>query len=180
VASFVSIYARALADVVIDRKLDATHVASDLEAVNTLLKESDDLRTVFDNPSVTSEQKLKLLDALAAKMSLAREIRNFTAVLISNRRIHAFHEIAIQAMEQINSRLGIADTEIVSARELSNDEKHKLETQVAKATGKSLRVRYAVQDSLIGGVLVKVGNTIYDGSVHGQLQRMKERLTSIS
>lgn len=179
-ASFVSIYARALADVVIDRKLDANRVASDLEAVNTLLKESYDLRTVFDNPSVTNEQKLKLLDALAAKMSLAREIRNFTAVLISNRRIHAFHEIAVQAMEQINSRLGIADTEIVSARELSSDEKHKLEAQVAKATGKSLRVRYAVQDSLIGGVLIKVGNTIYDGSVHGQLQRMKERLTSIS
>jgi F-type H+-transporting ATPase subunit delta len=179
-ASFVSVYARALADVVMERKLDAGRVASDLDAVSALLKESTDLRTVFDNPSVPHEQKLKVLDALAERMSLLKEIRNFTAVLISNRRIHAFGEIAAEAMVQINSRLGIAEAEIISARELTSEEKHKIEAQVAKATGKSLRVRYSLENGLIGGVLVKVGSTIYDGSVHGQLQRMKEQLTAIS
>lgn len=179
-ASFVSVYARALADVVIERKLDANRVASDLDAVSAVLKESAELRTIFDNPSVTSEQKLKLLDALVGRMSLSKEIRNFTAVLVSNRRIHAFKEIAAEAIVQINSRLGIADAEILSARELTSEEKHKIEAQVAKATGKRLRVRYSLENGLIGGVLVKVGSTIYDGSVHGQLQRMKEMLTSIS
>jgi F-type H+-transporting ATPase subunit delta len=180
VASFVGIYARALADVVIDRKLDANRIAAELESVSALLKESAELRTVWDNPSVDSDEKLKLLDALAGRLSLSREIRNFTAVLISNWRIHSFHEIAAEAMEHINSRLGIADTEILTARELSAEEKRKLEAQVSKATGKSLRVRYSLESSLIGGVVVKVGNTIYDGSVHGQLQRMKEQLTSTS
>jgi len=179
-ASFVSIYARALTDVVIDRKLDANRIGAELESVSALLKESADLRTVWDNPSVTGEQKLKLLDAVVSRMSLSREVRNFVAVLISNRRLHAFSEIAAQAVAQINSRLGIADAEILSARELSAEEKRKLETQVAKVTGKSLRVRYSLEATLMGGVVVKVGSTIYDGSVHGQLQRMKEQLTTIS
>ena len=179
-ASFVSIYARALTDVVIERKLDANRVIAELEAVSALLKESDDLRTVWDNPSVTSEQKLKLLDAVAARMSFSREVRNFAAVLIANRRLHAFSEIAGRAVEQINSRLGIAIAEITSARELTSDEKQRLEAQVAKVTGKSLRVRYSLESALMGGVVVKVGSTIYDGSVHGQLRRMKEQLTAIS
>ncbi|MBV9144472.1 MAG: ATP synthase F1 subunit delta [Acidobacteria bacterium] len=177
-ASFVSIYARALSDVVIDRKLDAARVTSELESLGALLNESGELRTIWDNPSVTADQKLKLLDALVQRLSLSKEIRNFAAVLISNRRIHAFREISAAAIQDINSRLGIADAEIVSARELSADERRKLEEQVAKVTGKRLRVRYAQDHSLLGGVIVKVGSTIYDGSVHGQLQRMKEQLAA--
>jgi F-type H+-transporting ATPase subunit delta len=141
-----------------------------------VLSESSELRTIWDSPSVISKQKLKLLDALAKKLGLLPEVRNFVAVLISNRRIHAFGEIAKNAIEQINERLGIADAEILSVRELGVEERHKLESQVAKVTGKRLRVRYSLDQKLMGGVVVKVGSTIYDGSVRGQLQRMKEQL----
>jgi F-type H+-transporting ATPase subunit delta len=179
-ASFVGIYGRALADVVVDRSLDANRVSSELGSLEAVLNESAELRTVWDSPSVPSEQKLKLLDSLAARLGISREIRNFTAVLISNRRIQAFHEISRNAVEQINERLGIADAEIFSVRELGAEERRKLEDQVAKVTGKRLRVRYSLDQKLVGGVLVKVGSTIYDGSVRGQLQRMKEQLTGIS
>jgi F-type H+-transporting ATPase subunit delta len=128
---------------------------------------------------VSGQQKLKLLDAIAGRAVLSREIRNFAAVIINNRRIQAFDEIAKQAIDQINARLGIADAEIVSARELGAEEKRELESQVTKVTGKKLRVRFALDAKLMGGALVKVGSTIYDGSVRGQLQRMKERLTNI-
>lgn len=179
-ASFISIYARALTDVVIDRKLDANRVFDDLHSVGAALKESGELRVVWDSPSVAAPQKLKLLDAIAERVGLLREIRNFVAVLISNRRIQAFHEIAQEAMAQINNRLGIADAEVVSARDLGIEERRKLESQVAKVTGKTLRVQYSVDPRVIGGAMVKVGNTIYDGSIQGQLQRMKEQLTTIS
>ena len=175
-ASFVGIYARALADVVMDRKIDPNRVASDLHSLETFLRESAELRTIWDTPSVSGEQKLKLLDAIAKKAGLLPEIRNFTAVLISNRRIHAFDQIAKEAVDQINDRLGIADAEIVSTRELGAEEKHSLESQVAKTTGKKLRVRYSLDQQLMGGVVVKVGSTVYDGSVRGQLQRIKEQL----
>ena len=159
-----------------DRKIDSNRVASDLHSLETFLRESAELRTIWDTPSVSGEQKLKLLDAIAKKAGLLPEIRNFTAVLISNRRIHAFDQIAKEAVDQINDRLGIADAEIVSTRELGAEEKHSLESQVAKTTGKKLRVRYSLDQQLMGGVVVKVGSTVYDGSVRGQLQRIKEQL----
>ena len=87
--------------------------------------------------------------------------------------------LAENAMEQIHDRLGIADANIVSARELGAEEKRKLEGGVAKVTGKKLRVRYSLDQKLMGGVVVKVGSTIYDGSVRGQLQKMKEQLTAL-
>lgn len=177
-ASFVGIYARALADVVIDRKLDADRVAGELQTIAAALKESSALRVVWDSPSVAGPQKLKLLDAIAARVGLSREIRNFVAVLISNRRIQACDEIAKQAVAQINDRLGIADAEVVSARGLSPEERRKLELQVAKVTGKTLRVNYSVNPKVMGGAMVKVGSTIYDGSVRGQLQRIKEQLAA--
>lgn len=178
-ASFISIYGRAMADVVVDRGLDAGRVSSELESIGSLLGESSDLRTVWDSPSVASDQKLGLLDALAKKLGVLREVRNFLAVLISNRRIHAYREIAKNAIEQINERLGFADAEIVSVRELGAEERRRLEDQVTKVTGKRLRVRYALDPKLMGGVVVKVGSTIYDGSVRGQLQRMKEQLVAL-
>jgi len=177
-ASFVGIYARALADVVIDRKLDANRVTADLNSLEGFLRESLDLRTIWDTPSVPLEQKLKLLDAITKKAGLLSEIRNLTAVLISNGRIHAFDQIAKEAIERINERLGIADAEIVSTRELGAEEKHRLEAQVAKTTGKKLRVRYSLDEGLMGGVLVKVGSTVYDGSIRGQLQRIREQLAA--
>ena len=179
-ASFVSIYARALADVVIDRKLDANRVAGDLQSVSAALKDSSELRVVWDSPSVAGPQKLKLLDAIAARTGLSRQIRNFVAVLISNRRIHTFDEIAQESMARINDRLGIADAEIVSSRDLAAEEKRKLESEVAKITGKTLRVRYSIDPKVMGGAMVKVGSTVYDGSIRGQLQRIKEQLTTIS
>ena len=97
-ASFVGIYARALADVVIDRKLDAAGVAAELESIATVLKDSADLRTLWDSPSVTGDQKLKLLDAIVGRAGFSREVRNFVAVLISNGRILAFPEIAKHAI----------------------------------------------------------------------------------
>ena len=175
-ASFVGIYARALADVVIDRKLDANRVTEELNSLETFLRESADLRTIWDTPSVGSEQKLKLLDAIAKKARLLSEIRNFAAVLISNGRIHAFNQIAREAIAQINEQLGIANAEIISTRELGAEEKHRLEAQVAKAAGIKLRVRYSLDLGLVGGVLVKVGSTVYDGSVRGQLQRIREQI----
>src|SRR5690242_12662128 len=179
-ASFISIYGRAMADVVVDRQLDAGRISSELESIGIILAESSELRTVWDSPSVASEQKLSLLDAVANKLSISREVRNFVAVLISNRRIHAYSEIAKNTIDQINERLGIADAEIVSVRELGAEERRRLEDQVGKVTGKRLRVRYALDPKLMGGVVVKVGSTIYDGSVRGQLQRMKGQLTTIS
>ncbi len=171
-------YARAFADVVFDMKLDAKAVQQQLGAVAELLAASTELRHVWDNPSIPGEQKRNLLDAIAARENLARPVRNFIAVLIDHRRIGQLAEIARQVETELDRRLGLAEADITSARALDSQERSALERQIETLTGKRVRARYATDPQLLGGAMVKLGSTIYDGSVRGQLRRMKEQLAA--
>lgn len=169
-------YARAFVDVVFARKLDANAIAESLDTLAQLFAGSAELRTLFDNPAVPAEQKLKLVDSLAQRVNVSREVRNFIAILIDKRRIGLLSEIAQQFKTEMNERLGFAEADVVSARELASDERAQLEQQISAASGKKVRARYRKDATLLGGVLVKVGSTVYDGSVRGRLERMKTAL----
>ena len=119
-----------------------------------------------------------LLDAITQRIGASREVRNLFAVLVDHRRIAAFHEIVKQTKEELNKRLGIAEAEIISMRELGAEEKRLLEAQITKTTGKTVHAHYSQDPGLMGGAIVRVGSTIYDGSVRGQLQRLKQQLAS--
>jgi F-type H+-transporting ATPase subunit delta len=177
-AAVTSRYARALADVVVERKLDATRAMEQLDAFAAALGSSPELRNVWENPSVPMAQKRKVLDALAAKLGVEKPVRNLLAVLIDNRRIGALPVIARQFRSEIYDRLGITEAEVTTIRELGPEEKQSLEAQVGKLTGKRVQARYATDASILGGAVIRVGSTIYDGSVKGQLQRLKEALSS--
>lgn len=170
-------YARALADVVMERKLDTNQAIQNLDSVAELFKSSAELRTLFENPAVAADQKLKLVDSLASRLGIGKEIRNFIAVLLDKNRSSLLPEIAEQFKTEINERLGFAEAEVTSVRELQSDERAALEQKISAVTGKQIRARYRQDASLLGGVRVKVGSTIYDGSVRGELERMKAALT---
>lgn len=179
-ASVAGTYARALADVIADKKLDATPALDELRGMNALLEAHEDLRRVWENPSIPAEQKRRVLDALAEREGLSRPIRNFVAVLIDHQRIAFFAQIVREVEKEINLRTGVAEAEISSVRELSDPEKRELEAQVARLTGKRVRASYSRDPSLLGGAVVRVGSTIYDGSVLGQLQRIREQIAGNS
>jgi len=153
-------------------------VVQQLGALVDLVSASPDLRRVWDNPSIPGDQKRKLLDAIAAREGVLKPVRNFVAVLIDHRRIAALREIAKQVELEMDRRLGLAEAEVTSARELSTDERRQLESQMERLTGKKVRAKYATDGKLLGGAVVRLGSTIYDGSVRGQLQKMKERLSA--
>ena len=92
------------------------------------------------------------------------------------KKTEAEREHAQQFQEELNQRLGLAEADVTSARELSAEERRRLETQIKSVTGKSVTARYATDAGLLGGALVRVGSTVYDGSVRGQLERLKEQL----
>jgi len=177
-ASVTSRYARAFTDVVLDRKLDADAMRQQLGALLETLKSSSDLQKVWGSPAIPIEQKEHLLDALAARLGLAREVRNFAAVLIQHRRIAQLEQIARQFEQELNLRLGIAEAEVTSARELNAEERRELESQMERMTGRTVLARYAQDRSLLGGAVVRMGSTIYDGSVRGQLEKIREELSA--
>ena len=178
-ASVVGTYARAFADVVIGSKADPGHMLDELHAMEALLGESVQLRRVMENPSIPGEQKRAVLDAVIQKMSGSRPVRNFIAVLTDHRRLPLFGEIVKQVERELNERLGFADAQVTSARALGDAEKQALEAEIAKLTGKRVRARYHQDASLLGGAVVQVGSTIYDGSVNGQLERIREQLVEV-
>jgi F-type H+-transporting ATPase subunit delta len=151
---------------------------AELHSMESLLTESDQLRRVMENPSIPGEQKRAVLDAVMQRMGGSRPVRNFIAVITDHRRLPLFGEIAKQVEQELNDRLGFADAQVTSARQLNDQERLILESEIAKLTGKRVRARYQQDATLLGGAVVQVGSTIYDGSVNGQLERIREQLVS--
>ena len=177
-ASVASTYARAFADVVLSAHLDASRAVGGLREIASLLDENALLRRVWENPAVPAEQKRNLLDAIVQREGIDKPVRNLVAVLIDHKRVPFLPRIIEQLEKELDSRLGFAEAQISSVRELADAEKQALEAQVAKTTGKKVRAQYALDSSLLGGAVVRVGSTIYDGSVKGQLEKIREAITS--
>lgn len=173
---FTSQYARALADVVVSDHLDAKDVDRQLSDVLATLEESKDLREVFGNPSIPLESKLKVLDALAPRIELIKQVRNFLAVLLQNDRILAFEPILMEYRNEINMRLHISEAVISSVRELNADERSKIEARASALAGVKIQAIYKRDPALLGGVILRIGDTIYDGSVRGRLEELREKL----
>jgi F-type H+-transporting ATPase subunit delta len=177
-ASVPGIYARALADVVFDQRLDPGKTLQQAQSLVELVASSRVLREVWETPSIPAEEKRGVLDAIAVQSGISRPVRNFMAVLIDHRRVQVLGPIVKEFEHELDRRLGFAEAEITSARELSDTERRALETQVGKLTGKKVRARYSRDVSVLGGAMVRVGSTIYDGSVKGQLERIREAISS--
>lgn len=171
-------YARAFAEVVLEQKLDPGKTVEQVRSLVELFGSSPDLQAVWENPAVPAEQKHGLLDAIAKRTGVSRQVRNLMAVLIDRGRIPALPQIARQFEEELNRALGFVEAEISSARDLGDEEKRSLEAQIARVTGQRVRAHYLRDAGLLGGAVVKVGSTIYDGSVRGQLRRLKEALST--
>jgi F-type H+-transporting ATPase subunit delta len=176
-ASVTNTYARALADAVLDGHFDAEKTLREAQSLAVLVAGSKLLRDVWENPAISANQKRAVLDAIVARESISRPVRNFMAVLIDHHRVQFLGPIIKQFEQELNHRLGFAEAEITSARELGAAEKRALESQIEKLTGKKIQARYSRDPAMLGGAVVRVGSTIYDGSVRGQLERIRETLS---
>jgi F-type H+-transporting ATPase subunit delta len=178
-ASVVNIYARAFADVVIDKQLDPARTLAEAQQIAGLFRESKELREVWETPSIPTEQKRAVLDAIVKRAGMSQMLRNFVAVLIDKERIRFLAEIVAQFARDINERLGFVDAEVTTTRELTANERAELEADLARVIGKKVRARYDQDRSILGGAIARVGDAVYDGSVKGQLERIREQLVGI-
>jgi F-type H+-transporting ATPase subunit delta len=177
-ASFASRYARAFADVLFEERLNAKEAQRQLADFAAAWHESRPLREFFMDPSFPVEQKVALLDKLNAKLQMSQPVRNLVAVLIRNDRIGGLDDVQSEIGREINQRLNISEAKVISARKLDETERRALEKQIAELTGGQVDAQYEEDSSLIGGAVVQVGSTVYDGSVRGRLDRLREELTA--
>lgn len=177
-AAIAAPYARAFADVVFEAHLNANDVQQQLNDFVAAWRESADLRELFLDPSFPSDQKVAILDKLNARLGMSVQVRNFIAVLIQHDRLNMLDEILAEYRKEMNRRLGISEVQVTTARPLDADERQEIERRVAALTGTQVQATYHEDKSLLGGVVVRVGSTVYDGSVKGRLDRLKEQLAS--
>jgi F-type H+-transporting ATPase subunit delta len=176
-AAFASRYASAFADVVAAARLDTAAIDRQLTDFLSTWEGSAELREFFVNPAIATAQKVAVLDRLNSRLGLLKELRNLVAVLISNDRIGQVGEVATAYRAILRQRMGIRPVEIVTARALGADENKILETEAARLAGSRIEASFTVDKSILGGTVVRIGSTVYDGSVRGRLERLKEALT---
>ena len=169
-------YAQAFASVVAAHKLDPLATEKQLGDFGDILAESQALREVLGNPAIPSDQKLRVLDAIASRLQMYPQVRNFLAVVMDHQRIHELHDILEEYHGLADEQAGLAEAEITTAHPLNDQDRSALEVEVARLAGGRVRASYREDASLIGGAVVRIGSTVYDGSIRAQLQELKQKL----
>ncbi|HEX6278479.1 MAG TPA: ATP synthase F1 subunit delta [Pyrinomonadaceae bacterium] len=168
-------YGTALADVVL-KTGETEPVKAELKTWEGMIAANADLQTVFDNPAVAHASKEKILESLLAKANPTKTTSNFLRVLLRNGRLTDLPEINEKFAAVLEERSGRVSAEVLSARELSEAQKSELRSNLEKLTGKQVQLQFGIDQNIIGGVVARVGSTIYDGSVRTQLENLRQEL----
>jgi F-type H+-transporting ATPase subunit delta len=171
-------YANALADVVLapGSPVKPRDAVAQLERFAAVLAGSSELHNALTSPAVPPARKRAVVGRIAGMLGLTPILHNFLFVLVDHRRTALLAQIAHAFDVGVDERLGFARADVTSAAPLDGGQQGLLEAKLAALTGRTVRVRYGVDASLIGGVTARIGSTIYDGSVRGQLQTLARRL----
>jgi F-type H+-transporting ATPase subunit delta len=171
-------YAHAFASVADSSHLDVAAAQQQLDDFSGTLAGSRELREVLMNPSIANEQKLKVLDTIAGRIGMFPQVRNFIAVIMDHQRLDELDEILTEYYAVADDQSGLTEAEVTSARPLNDEDRAELEAQVARLAGGRVRTTYSEDASLLGGAVVSIGSTVYDGSIRTQLQQLKQKLVN--
>jgi F-type H+-transporting ATPase subunit delta len=179
-AAVASRYARALVDVVLapNAAIGPDRVREDLRSFEQALAASPELSTILASPGIARPRKRAVIDRLVQSLELSRVARNFLLVLVDHRRTAHLSAILGAFEKLVDERLGTLQVEVASAGELREQQQAALIRQLEAMTGKKIVLDLKIDSNLVGGMVVRLGSTVYDGSVRGQLEALGRQLTS--
>jgi F-type H+-transporting ATPase subunit delta len=171
-------YAEALYEIARrDNSVDA--VEKELQAVDAVIRENQDLRKILYHPRIVPEDKKSLLsELLSGKVSGVT--MEFMKLLVDRRREQFLSDIVSYYINLANKARNVTEARVFSAVELTPEEKEELVKLLNRLTGKSVETGYTVDPALIGGVLVRIGDRVIDGSIRTRLSNLREHLRQIS
>ena len=168
-------YASALADVIIERSEQA-QVREELAAWERMIQSNPRLLEALTNPTVPYEHKAKVVNELIACTKVRKTTANVLRILLKNQRLAELPQVNAKLDQVLDERSGVISAQVTSARPVSDSIKQALEEKLADITGKRIRLSFGTDESLLGGIVTRIGSTIYDGSVRNQLKRLGEEL----
>lgn len=171
-------YAKALLDVVMapESKADPEQVVAELRLIKQMILESNALHNALLSPAVSPGRKRAVLARLMAPGGVSKPVRNLLFVVIDHRRIHELAAIVEAFDALLHERLGFVRAAVTSATVLADPQRAELEAELSRLAGKKAKLTFTIDPTLIGGVVARVGSVLYDGSVRGQLERLRVKL----
>ena len=169
-------YARALADVMIERK-ETDQVLDELYRFSALLAANPDVTAFFGSPVITVDQKRQVLGRILTDFKPRQTTSNFVQLLLENYRLHRLDFVLRSLERELDRRAGIVSANVTTARPIDAEEQNRLRDRLRQATGREVRLSFDTDASVIGGVITKIGSTVFDGSIRNQLTLVKEQLT---
>ena len=164
-------YAQALADVVIERR-EEREVQNEIQGWASMIDANPHLKDFYANPIVPYDKKRTVLEELLTRTRVKETTASFLRVLLRNQRLAQLPEIATRFGQILDERGGVVAAEITTARPIPEELKKTLHDTLASATGRTVRLTFATDETLIGGLVARIGSTIFDGSVENQLERL--------
>ena len=170
-------YANALADIAVAQGA-AEAAARQLSEFGAVLAGSAELRNFLASPAVTIEAKHGAIEKIITRMGASKILRNLLFIIADRRRTHMLPEIIGAFQEVIRQRQGIAEAEISSAVALSAGQKTEFKKTLERLTGKRVEPKYSLDPALLAGAVLRIGDTIYDGSLRNRLNELRVRLAA--
>ena len=173
-------YAHALVDVVTEPNsgFDVKTVGEQLGEVAGAILTNHQLRAVLMSPAVPKAKKKAVMGRLADAMGLPKKLKNFLFITVDRGRIDKLSEIREAFDLALDDKLGFVRADVASAEELTADQRSRMEAELSKLAGKTIKATYTVDRTLVGGAVASVGSTIYDGSIRGQLVKLRRQLVT--
>ena len=168
-------YAVALAEVVTQRG-EAAEVREELSQWEAMMHSNAELLDVFRHPTIPQEQKQRVLQSLIERTRPRPTTANFLQVLLQNHRLADLSEISRQFVQELDRRSGVVEAQVTTARPVPAEAQEALRARLGELTRSRVRLQFAVDEELIGGVVTRIGSTVYDGSVRTQLEQVKQRM----
>ena len=172
-------YASALADAVLAGG-EAREIQDELARWESMIQKSELLREAFSNPTINYDQKRRVLEEIIRRTRVRPATANFLRILLKNQRLTELSEINKKFAQVLDDRSGVVAAEVTTARPIPDDVQQALERQLISITGKKVRFSFATDETIIGGLIARIGSTVYDGSVRNQLRQVEGRLAGKS
>lgn len=168
-------YAEALADAAQAQNMLGA-VGADLHAFAALVSGNRELDHVLASPAVPADRKTAVLDAIVAQAKPLPVVANFLRVLARNTRIQYLSAIDEAFADEVDRRTGVVTADVTTAKPLTDAERTVLASRLESLTGKRVKLSFATDEALIGGVVTRIGSKIYDGSVRAKLDAVKRQM----
>lgn len=171
-------YARALIEVALKEHVDLSQIERDLDAFAALLTSNPTLERVFLNPAVPAPKKRGAVAALVSEMKVVPVVAKLLELLAERDRLVLFRDLLSAYRDRVQTLQNVVRAEVTTAAPLTPERAQEMERNLAQLTGRTVLLSMRVDPSIVGGIVTKIGSTVYDGSVTNHLRRMKRRLLS--